>query len=104
MYYNSPDFHAVERNHRAGERRSEDLSRRRNDGSEALRAKPLPPRAKALFALAALVINGGLAVLAYRAGFTIAAVILTAIAVLMLIDLGWQRHKMNQENARDRHG
>ncbi len=97
MYDNSPDFHAAERRHSTRDRQTEDARRRRRDGSEPMRAKSLPPRTKSMFALAALIFNGALAVLAYLAGFTVAAVILAVIAVAMLVDLAWQGHKIRKE-------
>ncbi|GAA4906801.1 hypothetical protein LX16_3305 [Stackebrandtia albiflava] len=86
MYFGSTEFHALDHAKRDS----------RRDGSEPMKAKPLPPKAKALFALIALVINGGLAILAWAAGITWLAVLLTAVAVLMVLDLGWQRYKMTR--------
>lgn len=99
MYYDPPGFHATEHPQRARERHRREWKNRRNDGSEALRAKPLPPRAKAVFAVVAFLTNGSLAVVAYAAGFIIVAVALAVLAVLMIVDLGWQIHKLHRAPA-----
>jgi|GEM_PF-4706750 len=96
MYHSSPGFHVME-NHSHVQDRHREVRRVRNNGSEAARAVPVGPRLKSLFALIALIINGGLAFLAWNAGFTAVAIILGAIAVLMILDLGWQRYKISRE-------
>ena len=97
MYHSSPGFHALENHSHIQDRHRETRRRVRNNGSEAARAVPVGPRLKSLFALIALVVNGGLAFLAWNAGFVGIAVFLGAIAVLMIVDLGWQRYKISRE-------